>query len=98
MKKKILTIAIILNCSFIMAQTEFDALKVVQSDINGTARYMSMAGAFGALGGDASAIKDNPAGFGIYRSSEMTGTLNLMVQNSNSIWNATNGYDNLNKI
>jgi len=98
MKKNILAIAIILNCSFIMAQTEFDALKVIQSDINGTARYMSMAGAFGALGGDASAIKDNPAGLGIYRSSEMTGTLNLMVQNSNSIWNATNGYDNLNKI
>jgi len=98
MKKKILTIAIILNCSFIVAQTEFDALKVVQSDINGTARYMSMAGAFGALGGDASAIKDNPAGLGIYRSSEMTSTLNLMLQNSNSIWNATNGYDNLNRI
>jgi hypothetical protein len=98
MKKNILAIAVILNCLFLTAQTEFDALKVVQSDITGTARYMSMAGAFGALGGDVSAIKDNPAGLGIYRSSEMTGTLNLMVQNSNSIWNATNGSDNMNKM
>lgn len=69
-----------------MAQTEFEALKYVQSDINGTARYMSMAGAFGALGGDASAIKDNPAGLGIYRKSEIIGTLNVLMQNTTSNW------------
>ena len=96
MKKTILAIVVILNCSFIIAQTEFDAMKFVQNDINGTARYMSMAGAFGALGGDVSAIKDNPAGLGIYRSSEMTGTLNMMSQSSNSIWNSSTGTDKLN--
>lgn len=87
MKKIIIAITVILNCSLIMAQTELDALKYVQTDINGTARYMSMAGAFGALGGDASAIKDNPAGLGIYRSSELLGTVNVMMQNSTSKWN-----------
>ncbi len=71
MKKSIMAIAVLFNCTLIMAQTEFDAQKLVQGDINGTARYMSMAGAFGALGGDASSIKDNPAGLGIYRSSEI---------------------------
>lgn len=103
MKKSILAIAVLLNCTFITAQTEFDALKLVQSDINGTARYMSMAGAFGALGGDASAIKDNPAGLGIYRTSEITGTLNFNTQKSNSNWQYLDqgsvknsfGYDNL---
>ena len=70
-----------------MAQTEFDALKLSQTDITGTARYMGMAGAFGALGGDASAIKDNPAGLGIYRSSELVGTLNAMMQKGTSTWN-----------
>ena len=78
-----------------MAQTEFDALKMVQPDINGTARYMGMAGAFGALGGDASAIKDNPAGLGIYRTSEITGTLNILGQTSNSMWNGTDASDKL---
>lgn len=95
MKKYILALAVVLNGSFIMAQTEFDALKLIQPDINGTARYMGMAGAFGALGGDASAIKDNPAGLGVYRSSEMTGTLNISLQNSNAVWDNTTAKDNL---
>lgn len=98
MKKTIFALAVILNCSFVIAQTEFDALKIVQPDINGTARYMGMAGAFGALGGDASAIKDNPAGLGVYRTSEVSGTLNVAIQNSNSTWNATPGKDNLSHL
>ena len=62
MKKIILALTVFANCTVMMSQTEFDALKYTQKDINGTARYMGMAGAFGALGGDASSIKDNPAG------------------------------------
>ena len=95
MKKILIAVAVFLNCSILMAQTEFDAFKVVQTDINGTARYMSMAGAFGALGGDASAIKDNPAGLGIYRSSEFMGTFNLLSQSSSSKWNDANGMGDL---
>ena len=106
MKSKIIILALLTTCSYMMAQTEFDALKYVQTDINGTARYMSMAGAFGALGGDPSAIKDNPAGLGIYRRSEITGTLNTIIQGSTSNWqyqeNGLNknsyGYDNLYKV
>jgi hypothetical protein len=106
MKTKIIIAALLLSSSFTIAQTEFDALKYVQTDINGTARYMSMAGAFGALGGDPSAIKDNPAGLGIYRKSELTGTLNIMMQNSTSNWQYQNasitknsfGYDNVYKL
>lgn len=86
MKNIISTLVLSFSCSFLMAQTEFDALKYVQTDISGTARYLSMAGAFGALGGDPSAIKDNPAGLGIYRKSEMVGTINMLSQNTNSNW------------
>ena len=49
------------------AQGLFDALRFSDNSINGTARYMSMAGAFGALGGDPTSIMDNPAGLAIYR-------------------------------
>jgi hypothetical protein len=98
MKKSILALAVILNCSFLIAQTEFDASKIIQGDINGTARYMSMAGAFGALGGDGSAIKDNPAGLGVYRTSELSGTINVSLQNSKSTWNNTLGNDNLSNL
>jgi hypothetical protein len=95
MKKNIIAIAVLLNCTLLMAQTEFDALKFFQTDLNGTSRYMSMAGAFGALGGDASAIKDNPAGLGIYRSSEITGTFNFLLQNNKSNWSGVTSNDNL---
>jgi hypothetical protein len=87
MKKIISTIIVSLaTISFATSQTEFDALKFIQPEINGTARYTSMAGAFGALGGDASAIKDNPAGLGIYRSSELTGTFSALTQETSSSW------------
>lgn len=43
----------------------------------GTARYMSMGGAFSALGGDFSTLSVNPAGIGIYRSNEFTFTPTL---------------------
>lgn len=91
MKKIIVAVAAILSCSNIIAQTEYDALKYTQNDITGTARYMGMAGAFGALGGDPSAIKDNPAGLGIYRKSELTGTMNITMQSTNSNWKYNEG-------
>lgn len=49
------------------AQNVVDATRFGSTDIVGTARYRSMAGAFGALGGDLSSMTDNPAGMGIYR-------------------------------
>lgn len=61
----------------LQAQGVMDAVKYSQTDILGSARYMSMAGAFGALGGDVSAISLNPAGIGVFRSSEIMTTLNL---------------------
>ncbi len=79
----------------LVAQTEFDALRYLQPDISGTARYSSMAGAFGALGADASAIKDNPAGLGIYRSSELSATMNVLSQSAQTEWNRNQVTDGL---
>ncbi len=98
MKRNILTIAVIFSSLLVMAQTSIDALKLVENDINGTARYISMAGAFGALGGDPSAIKDNPAGLGIYRRSEFTGTLNAFIQQTKSDWNGVKASDDMYKL
>lgn len=84
MKKILLILSVLTTVSY--AQTEFDALRLIQPDITGTARYTSMAGAFGALGGDPSAIKDNPAGLGIYRSSEISVTFNSLNQSTSANW------------
>ncbi len=66
-------------------QSEYDALKVAQTDLNGTARFMSVAGAMGALGGDASTLFYNPAGIATYRSSEITFTGNLNWNNTSAL-------------
>ena len=75
----------LLACSlplFANAQEAFDALKMSQKDLCGTARFQSMAGAFGALGGDISTLTQNPAGVGVYRSSDVNVTLALDFNNT----------------
>ncbi len=64
------------------AQSAMDGYSISQPDLKGTARFMSMAGAFGALGGDLSTLSQNPAGIGVYRSGDIGFTLNLDCQNS----------------
>lgn len=64
------------------AQTAVEALEFTQSDMKGTARFMSMGGAFGALGGDISTISQNPGGIGVYRGNDFGFTLNLDCQRS----------------
>ena len=51
------------------SQSQLDAFKYSQTELNGTARYLGMGGAFGALGGDISAMNTNPAGLAIYKRS-----------------------------
>ncbi len=64
------------------AQSAIDLYNMCRPDLRGTARFMSMGGAFTALGGDLSSLNQNPAGIGIYRSSELGLTLNLDFQSS----------------
>lgn len=63
-----------------IAQNLVDATRFSSTGINGTARYKSMGGAFGALGGDPTSMNDNPAGIAIYRNtSEFSLTPNLSI-------------------
>lgn len=78
--------ALLLGSGSIFAQGEMDAYKFSQYDLNGTARYLSMGGAFGALGGDISAMRTNPAGLAIYRSSEIVTTVSLSSIKTKTDW------------
>ncbi len=51
---------------------DFDRLTLANTEIQGTARYVSMAGAFTSLGGDVSAAVDNPAALGVFRHGEVS--------------------------
>ena len=71
MKKKSTIIALaVLVATSVSAQTVYDAANIISKDLNGTARFVGMGGAMGALGGDISTIGTNPAGIGIYRSND----------------------------
>lgn len=82
MKKLILTTVASAVALGAFAQSGFDAYQLSQSDLRGTARYMSMGGAFTALGGDMSSLNQNPAGIGIYRKSEVSVTMDINMTNS----------------
>ena len=56
----------------VQAQNYTDALRYSTEELNGSARFKGMSGAFGALGGDLSAININPAGSAVFTSSELT--------------------------
>ncbi|MDR2775074.1 MAG: hypothetical protein LBC19_10125 [Tannerella sp.] len=89
MKKTGLFICILLlicNIELFAQGNEIDAYILSNTELSGTARSVAMAGAFGSLGGDISVISHNPAGLGIYRSSEISGTMDLSTNKTSTNW------------
>lgn len=65
-----------ISINAIQAQESRDAIRYSQDNLNGTARFRAMSGAFGALGGDLSSINVNPAGSVIFSNNQLGFTLN----------------------
>lgn len=91
MKHSLIFILGIAAIKFSFAQNEMDALRYSQLTFGGTARYNSMAGAFGALGADFSTLSSNPAGIALYKRFEITFTPSRFGQTTNSSYNGTSG-------
>jgi hypothetical protein len=87
MKRIYLIISALVLTVGLFAQNVDDALRYSQVFYGGTARFMSMGGAFTALGGDISSLSQNPAGIGVFRSSEITLTPQLMYNKTSSSFN-----------
>lgn len=66
------------------AQSAYDAFKYGNTQSQGTARGIGIGGALGSVGGDASSFSVNPAGIGVYRSSELTITPALQFSSGSS--------------
>lgn len=75
MRRVFTTIAFILFIANLFGQTSSDAIDFSQVMYQGTAKAMGMANALGAVGGDQTSICINPAGMGLYRSSELNMSL-----------------------
>ena len=85
----LLILAISFMFQGVIAQNVDDALRYSQIFYGGTARFMSMGGAFTALGGDISSLSQNPAGLGVFRSSELTITPQLFNIKTTAGFNGT---------
>lgn len=99
MKNLIFILGLLFSSSSFLAQNEIDALRYSYLTGGGTARYMGLAGAYGAVGADLSAVSTNPAGLGRYSKSEFIFTPGYQLGSSNSTYNGTktfNGKNNLN--
>ena len=76
--KKLLILSIgLLSTSYILAQDITDAVRYSMDEIQGTARFKAMSGAFGALGGDMSSVNINPAGSAIFNLSHASLSLGI---------------------
>jgi len=96
MKRAILNVLFLMALvSVINAQTAEDALRYSRIFYGGTARFTATGGAFGAIGADFSTLATNPAGIGLYKSSEYTLSLTGMFDNSKSLYNGVenSGHD-----
>jgi hypothetical protein len=87
MKRLSFILGMMLFIPAVFAQGVDDALRYSQFYYQGTARSMAMGNAFGALGADFSSLSTNPAGLGLYRSSEFSITPELFSRSTESSYN-----------
>ncbi len=89
--KRYLTFIMVLVCAVVSAQNIQDVLRYSTENLQGTARFNGLSGAFGALGGDLSALNVNPAGSAVFKNSQFTFTgSNYNRNNDATYFNTTN--------
>ena len=94
MKKYITLVLFGLTVTTMQSQDITDAIRFSQENLNGTARFRAMGGAFGALGGDFSSLNVNPAGSAIFANNQVTFTLNSFGTNNKSNYFGTKTDEN----
>ena len=90
LKQAFILYIFICTVPYSFSQTYEDALRYNSFNHEGTSRFNSMGGAFGALGGDVSAISINPASSSIFIDSEIAFSLNYKNQKINNTLNGSN--------
>jgi hypothetical protein len=87
--KKIIFLLFIGSIYNLQSQEIPDAIRFAQDNLNGTARFRAMGGAFGALGGDMSSINVNPAGSAIFSNNQLSISLSTFNKKNESIYFGT---------
>ena len=90
----VLVPAFLISCLTASAQDAKEAYNLSNLTVQGTARSMGFGNALGSVGGDFSSLSVNPAGIGVYRSSELTFTPSLRMNGTSSQYTGTTTDDN----
>ncbi|WP_452219473.1 OmpP1/FadL family transporter [Lacinutrix salivirga] len=103
MKKRYILFVSLFYACLINAQDINDALRYSDDNIQGSARYRALSGAFGALGGDMSAVSQNPASSAVFTNSHFSASLNNVNQKNdtqyfNGFSNSSNSNFDLNQV
>ncbi|WP_339708667.1 outer membrane protein transport protein [uncultured Kriegella sp.] len=96
--KQYLTFIILLVCTLASAQNIDDVLRYSTENLQGTARYQGMSGAFGALGGDLSALNSNPAGSSVFNNSLFSVSVSSYSRDNSSTYFGTTTDNTSNKL
>lgn len=92
--KSILLTSLVSGSIAASAQDIREAYDFSNNTVQGTARSMGFGNALGSVGGDFSSLSVNPAGLGVYRSSELTFTPSLRINATTSQYLGTTTDDN----
>jgi len=87
--KRIITFILLCMCGVASAQTINDVLRYSLEETQGTARYQAMSGAFGALGGELSALGINPAGSAVFNNGLFSVTGSVYDRKNGALYNGT---------
>ena len=89
MKRLYISVVVFSLCGMsAMAQETYENTRLVDNDLNGTARYVGMGGAMEALGADVSTMSTNPAGVGLFRKSKVDLSFGLVSQQDATKFNS----------
>jgi len=100
MKKNLILVVFIILSIQLFSQSVYtdNSLLFSQNNYKGTARFVGMGGAFGALGGDLGSLSINPGGVGVFQSSELVFSPSLLLDNTESTYIGNTLNDNKYKM
>ncbi|MDO6821383.1 OmpP1/FadL family transporter [Zobellia sp. 1_MG-2023] len=87
--RKYITFIGLFACAIASAQTINDVLRYSTENLQGSARFQAMGGAFGSLGGDLSALNINPAGSAVFNNGLFSISGTNYSRNTDSDYNGT---------
>ncbi|WKX74858.1 hypothetical protein [Zobellia laminariae] len=87
--RKYITFIGLFACAIASAQNINDVLRYSTENLQGSARFQAMGGAFGSLGGDLSALNINPAGSAVFNNGIFSISGTNYNRNTDSDYNGT---------